>query len=104
MSASSRAVEAAGQAGWWPAAFLACGEPDPGSTFLWQRWKSVLSSFRASGSVIHQKVLRGRSGVSGFLNYQLAIPGLGMCQLSPSSPGAPSSRSAAVQTLLQETY
>lgn len=90
--------------GWRLLAFPACGEPDPGSAFLWQCWESVLSSFGASGSVIHQKVLRERSGVSGFLNYQLAIPGLGMCQLSPSSPGAPSSHSAAVQALLQETY
>lgn len=39
-------------------------------------------------SMIHQKVLRERSGVSGFLIYQLAIPGLRICQPSLSWPGA----------------
>lgn len=84
-------------------AFLPHQEAGTGSAFLRQCWESVLS-FGASGSMIHQKVLRERSGVSGFLNYQLAIPGLGICQPSLSSPRASSSPSAAVQTVLEEIY
>lgn len=61
------------------------------SAFLRRCWESVLSSFGGSRSMIHQKVLWECTGVSGFLNYQLAIPGPGICQTSLSSPGVSSS-------------
>lgn len=90
MSASTETWKLQGrQAGGWEA-FLPHREAGTGSAFLRERWESVLSSFGASRSMIHQKVLWERSGVSGFLNYQLAIPGLGICQPSLSSPGASS--------------
>lgn len=53
---------------------------------LQQCWESMLSSFGESGSMIHQKVLWERSKVSGFFNYQLAVPGLQICQPSLSCP------------------
>lgn len=104
MSASAETWKLRGRQAGGQEAFLPHREAGAGSAFLRRCWESVLSSFGASGSMIHQKVLRERSGVSGFLNYQLAIPGWGICQPSLSSPGASSSPSAAVQTVLEETY
>lgn len=52
---------------------------------------NLLSAFGGSRSMIHQKVLWECTGVSGFLNDQLAIPGPGICQSSLSSPRISSS-------------
>lgn len=104
MSASIKTWKLRGGQAGGREAFLPHREAGAGSAFLRQCWESALSSFGGSRSMIHQKVLQERSGVSGFLNYQLAIPGLGICQRSLSLPGASSSPSAAVQTVLEETY
>lgn len=67
---------------------LSCPAPcSADSAYLRCSWESVLLFFGESGSMIHQKVLWEGVGVSGFLNYQLSIPG----------PGSLSARSLLAQ-------
>lgn len=50
---------------------------------LQQCWESMLLSFGESRSMIHQKVFRECSRVSGFFHYQLAIPRFANMTVSP---------------------